>query len=113
MHTCNQCDKDATASVKQEPLCDEHAEERLEELQEKRDRLEEEFEEAKERYNELLDKYDVDSYGQIEHQLNVEGREDIDESDVQAVNEVEDEFAIKREELRGVEVTIENLKRTM
>lgn len=111
--TCSQCDAEATAALLQEPLCQDHAEERLAELEAEASTLEETVQDLKEKYDSLCNKYDVQSYGEIEHQLNVEGREDIDDSDVQAVNEAESEYAAKREELRGVEHKIDNLKRDL
>lgn len=52
-------------------------------------------------------------YGQIEHQLNVEGRDDIDESDVEKVSDAEDKLASTRQNLKGVEEKISDLKRSM
>jgi sugar-specific transcriptional regulator TrmB len=97
----------------QEPLCRYHAEVRLSELREKANELESEVKQLKDEYERLCEKYDVQGYGEIEHQLNVEGREDIDESDVQTVNAVESEYAAKRDELNGVEHNITNLERSM
>lgn len=108
--TCSQCDSDAVATLNQEPLCEKHAHERLQKLKSKQQRLQTEFEEAKQTYENLKEKYNVTSYGHIEQQLNVDNREDIDESDVQAVNEAEMELSHKREKLQGVEQSISSLK---
>lgn len=110
--SCSQCDTEATTALKQEPLCREHAEERLENLEDEVDELSDEVQELEGEYNRLCEKFDVDSYGEIDHQLNVEER-DIDEDDVQAVNDVESAFAGKREELRGLKYTRDRLKRDL
>lgn len=111
--SCSQCDTEATTVLKQEPLCREHAEERLESLEEEVDELSDEVQELEDEYNRLCEKFDVDSYGEIDHQLNVEGRGDIDEDDVRAVNNAESEFAGKREELRGLKYMRDKLKRDL
>lgn len=111
--TCSQCDSEAVAALLQEPLCQKHAEERLSGLEAEMANLKENVEELKEKYNQLCEKYDVQSYGEIEHQLNVEGRDDITEADVQKVNEAEAAYTGERHELQGLEKKIENLKRSM
>lgn len=111
--TCSQCTEESVLSHLQEPLCKEHAKQRLEELKEKRDKRKLEFEKTKQHYEDLKNKYNVRSYGHIEHQLNVEGRDDIDEDDVQAVNEAEVEFGAKREKFEGVQKQIERLEQKL
>lgn len=97
-------------TVNQEPLCEEHARERLDDLEAKQDLLESDVAEIEAKYNQLQEKYDVSGYGELEHQLNVEGREDITEDDVQKMNEVESSVGTRRQELRGVEERIRQLE---
>lgn len=111
--TCSQCETKSSVTLKQSPLCTEHARERLQELKEKKDKLSNEVETLKETYDNLCDKYDVSGYAQIEHQFNIEDREDITEEDVEAVNKAEREYVGKREQLQGVEKLISHLKKQL
>jgi chromosome segregation ATPase len=111
--TCSTCDNEATASLQQEPLCQTHAQERLDELKEKQEVAEKEVEALKAEYERVCNKYDVNSYGEIDHQLNVENREDIDEGDVQIVNDAEAELASKQHELDYIAKQVNNLKKSM
>lgn len=111
--TCSQCDAEAVTTMKQQPFCEECGQEKLEELEAKQEVLEAELDAAEKEYERLQDKYDVNSYGHIEHQLNVEGREDIDEDDVEAVSDAEDALAAKRQELKGVEEKLRHLKQDL
>lgn len=108
--TCSQCDSEAVTTMKQQPFCENCGQDKLEELEAKQEVLEAELDAAEKEYERLQDKYDVNSYGHIEHQLNVEGREDIDESDVNAVSDAEDELASTRQELKGIEENIRQLE---
>ena len=111
--TCSMCDSEASADLLQEPLCKSHAEERLAELENKKEVKSKELEAAKAEYNRVCDKYDVNSYGEIEHHLNVENREDIDESDVQIVNDAELELSGKQHEFDELKHKVRNLRKSM
>jgi hypothetical protein len=71
MYTCAHCDDDASASLKQEPLCEEHARERLDTLKSDLAEAEDEYNQTKEEYDSIREELNVKSYGEAEHQLNV------------------------------------------
>lgn len=110
MYTCAHCENDVEATLKQEPLCQDHAEQRLEQLKSDLKEIEEEFEKAKEKYNKIRDELDVNSYGQAEHQLNVENREDITEHDVNKINEIEVQFSGSREKYKHLKRSVNTLE---
>lgn len=108
--TCIRCNStEIVAGINQKRFCEEHALKYLDELEKEKDHLEEEYNEAKQKYNQLREKFDVDSYGELEHQFNVEGREDITEEDVRNINNAESEFAAARNRFEGVKKKYETL----
>lgn len=113
MRTCYNCDKDPIVTVNQQAFCEEHAQEELERLKEKEERLRNEFENAKEELENAKEKYNVKNYGELEHQLSVEGRDDITEEDVKEFSEIEDTYIMKREKLSAVEIKKERIENNL
>lgn len=111
--TCSECDSETVATMKQQPFCEKHGQEKLEELQSKKEVAEAEFEAVKKEYERLKEKYDVESYGEIEYLLNVEESSDITESAVDAVNDAEKKFSAKRQELQGINEKIKSLQQDL
>lgn len=109
MYTCAHCDNDASASIKQEPLCEEHARERLDTLKSDLAEAEDEYNQTKEEYDSIREEFNVKSYGEAEHQLNVENRDDITEDDVSTINELEVNFGAARERYNHLKRSVEKL----
>lgn len=109
-NSCSECDSSVVATMKQEPFCETHAREKLDELKSKREVVEAELEAAEKEYERVKDKYSVESYGEIEQQVTVGSRDDIDESDVGVVSDAEDEVVTKRRELKLLTEKIESLE---
>lgn len=107
--TCSECDSEVEVRVKQRPLCETHATEHLGNLREDKTELQAEVDRLQSEHNDICDKYNVGGYGELEHQFSVEEREDVDESDVDRLNEVDAALAAAKNDLTGIKQTIDKL----
>lgn len=109
---CNECagDTSAVTSVAQIFLCKQHATEKLTELEQEKQTQEQLLKSAKTKYKALCQKYDVDSYGELEHKTTVEEQIDISDTELETVKNAETEVAITQQNLRETTNKINELK---